>query len=644
MAVGTLTVKIDLANSGSPSDNITAYVQGPMTINGVGVAGGGDLAGPSRISLTVDNRDGRFTPRNTGSPYYPDFRPGIQILVEAVFNSLTYGLFSGYISEITVLPEPARQQVRIVAVDPFLVLAAQEVRLPLMVEQQTGVIISRLVDYAEPGELAENDRFLVDLTGWSIAVGTGTLTRTTAPGVPLHLPAAMLVENLSQPSGEVRYVLPDNHAGESCIITAYVRAKTLADEGKLLRVYLKDDAGTTTAGAPQALSARTWTRLRVSGTYNAGATECRASIVRVSGTYAANFVVGALHVIRTSSEVNRGVSVNQIDAGVGLIDYVAYTRSVAALTAIQDICRNELGGLFFANPTGVCYHDRAHRWDTASSVTPQATFTERLDLEYTELLDDRLSLVRFYYASPDVGAAGSIIYTMNPVPVMIPASGELTFNLDFGGALIRDMVRPVANTDYTVNANANGTGVDDSGDVTLTFLDFGAGASVTLHNTKTRATWLTLFRVRGTPVRMPTDQYVEITPTNDLPLNNELVYTYNLQAREAHIRPWAEHIAAKYGDVQTPRIRATAGAPWPQSPTSGTDIASVLDLAVGDRITITNTALPFSSKLSGDYYIDGLSRRFTDTEVSLTMDLVAVDDDYFTIDTDAVNGAKVLAP
>jgi hypothetical protein len=48
-------------------------------------------------SLVVDNSGGRFDPRNTSGPYYPDLEPIVPIRVKAIWLGLTYPLWAGFV-------------------------------------------------------------------------------------------------------------------------------------------------------------------------------------------------------------------------------------------------------------------------------------------------------------------------------------------------------------------------------------------------------------------------------------------------------------------------------------------------------------------------------------------------------------------
>jgi Concanavalin A-like lectin/glucanases superfamily len=87
-------------------------------------------AGTAQIALS--NLDRRFDPLNSASPYWPYVIPMRQVRVSAVWSSVTYFLFTGFIEDWgpTWLPRPIRgsgdAEARISAVDGFKVLSLYE--------------------------------------------------------------------------------------------------------------------------------------------------------------------------------------------------------------------------------------------------------------------------------------------------------------------------------------------------------------------------------------------------------------------------------------------------------------------------------------------------------------------------------------
>ena len=54
-------------------------------------------AQPGRLSLTLNNTDGRFTPGYTSGAYYPNVLLGRPVRVRSTFNSWTYSEWLGYV-------------------------------------------------------------------------------------------------------------------------------------------------------------------------------------------------------------------------------------------------------------------------------------------------------------------------------------------------------------------------------------------------------------------------------------------------------------------------------------------------------------------------------------------------------------------
>jgi hypothetical protein len=71
------------------------------------------------LSVVLDDQTGVYNPENAGSALSPNVVPLRPIRVRATHNSITYGLFFGFITRIEHEPAPSAQQTRIEAVDFF---------------------------------------------------------------------------------------------------------------------------------------------------------------------------------------------------------------------------------------------------------------------------------------------------------------------------------------------------------------------------------------------------------------------------------------------------------------------------------------------------------------------------------------------
>jgi len=629
----TILAKLDLAADRTFTTDISAYLVDPqdLGVDGLGREGDMDAAGPSRCQVLVDNADGRFSTKNSGSPYYPNLKPGILIRVQVPWNAVTYDYFLGIVTEIEVLPMPGDKLARLTCIDMMAVLAATDTRLAAMESQYTGVIIDRLLDGAE-GELVNNPRFESDLTGYSAIGGASAPVRVTA-GDLLHLPAAMTIAVSNASASGWRYdITSKTAAGQKVTAAAYVRAEADADVGKTVVARIADNGGVRATSSVITLTA-SYQRVAVSGTFDGASTARYVDVVTDAAQGVFTFRTGASHAVAAVAAIPRAV-----DSGVATIERAYYPRT-PALAAIQEIRDNELGGLFFIEPAGVAtFQDRSHRFREAHSRTSQATIAEKFKaISYRESLDDRPSEVRFYYTRWDVGAQATV-FSLAPAPRAIPANGSLTVEIDYGGGLVRNTVVPVANTHWKANSLPDGTGSDDSGSLTFTFQDFGGAAEAKFTNSLSRSVYLTMLDVIGTPVRPASDDVLAIaTPTTPPPLSNPLVHTYPLQTSEPHVQSWADYHAKRHGDTQREQMSIVIDAPWPDAAT-GTLMAQVLGLDIGDRITISDTTFPFGSKVNGDYYVDSISRRVVAEQgggrrAEATLQMSPADLDYWILDT-----------
>lgn len=92
-----------------------------------------DRSAAGSATVRLSNLDRRFDPVYSGSPYYPFVIPMRQIRISAVWSSVTYNLFTGFIEDWgpTWLPRPIKgtgdAEAVITAVDAFKVLSLFEV-------------------------------------------------------------------------------------------------------------------------------------------------------------------------------------------------------------------------------------------------------------------------------------------------------------------------------------------------------------------------------------------------------------------------------------------------------------------------------------------------------------------------------------
>lgn len=93
----------------------------------------------STAEVVLDNRDRRFDPSYVSSPYYPDVVPMRKINIQAVWSSVTYDIYTGYIENwLTDWPAGYDSTVTIRCVDGFKYFANTLITINLAIGDDAG--------------------------------------------------------------------------------------------------------------------------------------------------------------------------------------------------------------------------------------------------------------------------------------------------------------------------------------------------------------------------------------------------------------------------------------------------------------------------------------------------------------------------
>src|SRR3990172_9061456 len=577
-------------------------------------------AEPGTCRLLLRNEDGRYTPKGAGAAPLHPFK-GVRVSTSAPASA---NHFTGFIRRVSLDPK-LPGSLRVEAADWLWVLSRVDISRPLMRDVQSGILLHRIVDLAEVGEHCDNTRFRDDLTGWSnIAGGTGTRETT---GTILEGSAAGKVVTAAAGDG-LRYTIPHAADSEFRSLKITVRVYVINDGGTESAVISRivDSATDPIASSSTVTLSDKWQIMEVTGTFGAGPTDFYLDIEQ-SGAGARTFRVGAVHIVSYKSAVPRN-----FDVGQAVFSYVA-PRRVNALAALQETAENELGGWVYVDGSGTLrFEDRHHRWTTATDTkhtTSQGTIDETMiDLPYTEDADDLGGPVEMHHIAWEAGTAGSTVFQLYPLPRAIPPSGTLTLDIDYG-SIVRDHVVPVATTDWLCNATPDGGGADETGNVSITYDDYGGGAQAVLTNSVARTVWLTTFNVRGTPIRSASDTpQITYTPAGAPDFASKLRYSYNLQDKKPAVEAWAQYLGDRY---VTQRERL----PVPLINRDATVLTQMLARDISERVTITADNTAHGPKVNGAYYIESVEHRFgTGAKVVETVwGVVPVDSNFWRLGT-----------
>ena len=615
----TSTVKFDAANDGTYEINATAKVIGGPTV-ALGARQG-------TCHLILNNAAGTYSPRGAGTPIRPLM--GVQVVSES------QNIFHGFVRRVFQDPR-VPGTLTVDCGDWLWVLGRTDVSLPMFRDVRSDILAHRIADLAEVGEHVDNPRFKDDLTGWS-NIATGVLTRATTSPIMEGLAAGNVVTGAA--GDGARYALPHTADAEFRSVKVQASVYVRNNGGTLTNVILRlVDSATDPIASSSALTLTDdWQRMTVSGTFGAAATDFYLDVEQ-SGTGARTFRIGALHCVTFSGAIPRSFAVN----GSSVFEYVA-PRRVKAGDALRDVALNELGGLIYVDESGnLTFDTHTHRWNQSASTTSQTTIDESMvSLPLEEDADDLVGKVEIGYVQWEVGTAGTTVFELFPVPRSIGPNATVVIDIDYG-ALVRDHITPVANTDYFIRSDPSDdtAGSDESSNVTMTFDDFGEGAQVTLVNTVARTVHLTSFAVRGTPVRLSSDSpQVSYTPAGASAVASKLRFRYEYLSSEPAARSWAQYLGDRY---VTQRERIPVGL----VNRTAALLTQQTTRKISDRVTITNNNSDRSTKLNGDYYIDTIRQQFNFGAMSLrtVWECTPVDVDMAIWDVSSWDGAPVWAP
>jgi hypothetical protein len=168
-------------------------------------------------SITLDNQDGRFTPFNPASPYYPFILPMRRIRISGIWDT-TYRVFTAFVESWPVtFPGEVDTEVRVSLVDGMKMLAVANVSGSFS-QQGSGARIGAILD-AVSWPTAERD----------INVGTATVPAITLPPTP----ALEHIQQVAHAEGGRFFIGKDGKAvfREGTEVNPDISTRTWADNG-----------------------------------------------------------------------------------------------------------------------------------------------------------------------------------------------------------------------------------------------------------------------------------------------------------------------------------------------------------------------------------------------------------------------------
>ena len=204
---GGVTLQVDISFTGSTWVDVTGWVRG-MQLDEAGRDREQDRFRGGRCLLTLDNRDGRFSPFNASSPYSPNVLPRRRCRVSLTWSGTTYRRFIGW-NEDWVEEHPEYGLDNVVTVeffDGFSLLAGVDgyEQSPQGLDEDVAARISRILTNAgSPGGITSSVSFMQAETLQATTLARDALTETYVTSDSVGADAWMAVTGADTPVLEV---------------------------------------------------------------------------------------------------------------------------------------------------------------------------------------------------------------------------------------------------------------------------------------------------------------------------------------------------------------------------------------------------------------------------------------------------------
>ena len=211
-ATATYTIEVDTDGDGSYATDLTAYVQ--EAVWGLGMAEPwAPVAAVGSARVVLVNTDKRFSPENTGSPYYDAttgmtaLRPRRRVRITADAGSGAVTMWTGMIRALEPTPGVYGERTATLVCEDFMAyLKAERVSIPLQEDIRADEIIEALLDTFVDGS------WLLGVAGFSEL------------GVNTYLGGRVFTDTSQLRTGQETFVYAgDDWFGESTTIMSAVR-------------------------------------------------------------------------------------------------------------------------------------------------------------------------------------------------------------------------------------------------------------------------------------------------------------------------------------------------------------------------------------------------------------------------------------
>lgn len=594
-------VYIDWSDDGSfatSGDNITPYVKGVSWSSGMSHITE-RIAPAGQCRIVVDNSDKRFSPANSGSPYYGNMLPRKMVRVTTPEG---YPIFTGYIK--SVMPESStklsRLESTIVAQDALGVLQDVQVSIPLFTNIMPGELVKLITSEAMGGAATVYavNVLVIPSDGDTLTVGDRVYTFKTTLGS-----SANQIKIAASQNDQAKYIEQAINADASTIGTAYTSSTARHD--KVTAEASANDVFLT------AVARGEW-----------------GDSITISDTSA-----GLSTFLHTNgSDAPDGYL--DIDAGTRVFDVAGdswRSGEATAYRALSDVVLSDWGALYVLGDGTLRYRssDFGQLWvgniSPSQSVGPDnedlyVNRTSGTETTWTQItaqmsIDDVINACTVEYTPRSYRSYGVIASSNSSIevpsgsgtPRWSPADDEsrlfsvtLPFQDQGTGNMsgAEEITTPQASTDYTVNDRPDGGGFDytSSGRVHVSVAVRGSEVSVSFTNTATGNLYVRGLQVRGVAI-------INSDPLQTYYTNTSSITSYGRRSDDYRLpllnsRSFAQSLAEWIvNQFATPRFRVSQ-VNYQNTFTAVADGLPITEIgkSIGKRIRLTDVQTGLSSR------------------------------------------------
>ncbi len=202
-----------------------------------------------------------------------------------------------------------------------------------------------------------------------------------------------------------------------------------------------------------------------------------------------------------------GITDYEMDQGDHTVD-AAWFKDLDILPTISALCVAERGMAFFDRFGKFVFWNRTHLDRNATKVI--LTRDDILTNFVLSVKDSQIRNRAEVRAKPRASAGVQVVWTngnivaLNPYTdtlVWVPAHDQQVAYLEMEDPCT-GWITPVANTDYTANTLADGSGTDRTANISIEFTAYADACYVTVINTTDDDIYLTKFQVRANPLKV----------------------------------------------------------------------------------------------------------------------------------------------